>query len=92
MHKNDIIRHLTRKVVDKKLAKLAVDSVFEIIQHGLKRDGKVAIVGFGSFQLKTARPVTRHNPKTMEKVKIPAKKKIRFKASGKYLRKLNLPK
>ena len=87
MNKDDVIRHLTRKVIDKKLAKTAVDGVFDIIKHGLKRDGKVVISNFGSFQLKVARPVTRHNPKTGEKVQVPAKEKVRFKPSGNKIKK-----
>lgn len=83
MNKDDVVRHLSRYVLDKKQAKISVDKVFEIIKHGLKRDGKVVISNFGSFQLKTALPVTRHNPKTGEKVQAPAKKKVRFKASPK---------
>ena len=86
MNKDDVIRHLTRHVLDKKQAKLSVDKVFEIIKHGLKRDGKVVISNFGSFQLKMARPVQRHNPKTGEKVQVPAKPKVRFKPSENILR------
>ena len=87
MNKDDVVRHLTRHVLDKKQAKISVDKVFEIIKHGLVRDGKVVISSFGTFQLKTARPVTRHNPKTMEKVQIPAKQKVRFKPSANLLKK-----
>ena len=87
MNKDDVIRHLTRHVLDRRQAKLSVDKVFEIIKHGLKRDGKVVISNFGSFQLKTARPVERHNPKTGEKVQVPAKQKIRFKPSANILKK-----
>ena len=43
MNKDDVIRHLTRHVLDKKQAKISVDKVFEIIKHGLLRDGKVVI-------------------------------------------------
>ncbi len=86
MNKDDVIRLVARKVLDKKLAKLAVDSVFEHMKHGLKRDGKVVISNFGSFHLKTARPVTRHNPKTREKVQVPAKQKVRFKPSANILK------
>ena len=64
MNKDDVIRHLTRHVLDKKQAKISVDKVFEIIKHGLQRDGKVVISNFGTFHLKTALPVTRRNPKT----------------------------
>ena len=35
MNKDDVIRHLTRHVLDKKQAKTSVDKVFEIIKHGL---------------------------------------------------------
>jgi len=87
MNKDDVVRHLMRHIADKKQAKFSVDKVFEIIKHGLHRDGKVVISNFGTFHLKTARPVTRHNPKTMEKVQIPAKQKIRFKPSPNLLKK-----
>ena len=87
MNKDDVIRHLTRHVLDKKQAKMSVDKVFEIIKHGLKRDGKVVISHFGSFHLKTARPVTRRNPKTGAKVQVPAKQKVRFKPSENLLKK-----
>ena len=86
MNKDDVVRHLTRQLLDKKQAKISVDRVFEIIKHGLKRDGKVVISNFGSFHLKTARPVTRHNPKTGEKVQVPAKQKVRFKPPENILR------
>jgi len=87
MNKDDVIRHLTRRMLDKKQAKTAVDTVFQIIKHGLKRDGKVVISNFGTFTLKLARPVQRHNPKTGEKVQVPAKQKVRFKASENILKK-----
>ena len=87
MNKDDVIRHLTRHVLDKKQAKMSVDKVFEIIKHGLKRDSKVVISNFGSFHLKTARPVTRRNPETGDKVQVPAKEKVRFKPSENILKK-----
>ena len=87
MNKDDVIRHLTRTMLDKKQAKTTVDKVFEIIKHGLKRDGKVVISNFGSFHLKTARPVTRRNPKTGARVDVPAKQKVRFKPSENILKK-----
>lgn len=87
MNKDDVIRHLTRTMLDKKQAKTTVDRVFEIIKHGLKRDGKVVISNFGTFHLKMARPVQRRNPKTGEKVHVPEKPKVRFKASENILKK-----
>lgn len=87
MNKDDVSRHLAKQLLDKKQAKASVDKVFEIIKHGLQRDGKVVISNFGSFNLKTARPVTRRNPKTGAKVEVPAKQKVRFKPSENLLSK-----
>ncbi len=87
MNKDDVSRHLARHILDRKQAKLSVDKVFEIIKHGLQRDGKVVISNFGSFYLKTARPVQRRNPKTGAKVQVPAKQKVRFKPSSNILKK-----
>ena len=84
MNKDDVVRHLTRHVLDKKQAKISVDKVFEIIKHGLKRDGKVVISSFGTFHLKTARPVQRHNPKTGEKISIGTTKIPAFKFGKAY--------
>ena len=85
MNKDDVIRHLTRHVLDKKQAKMSVDTVFEIIKHGLKRDGKVVISNFGTFHSKAY--FEQRNPKTGEKVQIPARQKVRFKPSENILRK-----
>lgn len=87
MNKDDVIRYIARTLLDRKQAKTVVDQVFAVMKHGLKRDGKVVISNFGTFHLKTARPVQRHNPKTGEKVSVPEKQKVRFKASSNILKK-----
>ena len=87
MNKEDVIRHLTRTVLDGKQARFAVDRIFEIIKHGVRRDGKVVISNFGTFHLRVLRAGPRRNPKTGEKVQMPARQRVHFKASKNILRK-----
>ncbi len=57
----------------------AVEAVLAAIRDGLKRDGKVAITGFGSFE--TARREAREgrNPRTGEAVQVAASTTVKFK-------------
>ena len=57
----------------------AVEAVVDAIREGLKRDGKVAIAGFGSFE--TARREAREgrNPRTGEPVRVAASTTVRFR-------------
>ncbi|MCL2887924.1 MAG: HU family DNA-binding protein [Elusimicrobia bacterium] len=87
MKKEDIVNKLSLSLLDKKQAAQAFEKVFEIIKEGLERDGKVIISNFGVFTKVRTKPVTRHNPKTLEKVDVPSKIKVRFKSSPAILQK-----
>ena len=58
----------------------AVGSVLESIQKGLKRQGEVSIVGFGTFKVKKRAARDGRNPRTGETIKIKASKSVGFKA------------
>jgi integration host factor subunit beta len=66
-------------------AELAVKVILEALSATLSRGGRVEIRGFGSFGLNYRPPRQGRNPKTGEKVKVPAKYVPHFKA-GKELR------
>lgn len=66
-------------------AELAVKVILEALSAALTRGGRVEIRGFGSFGLNYRPPRQGRNPKTGEKVKVPAKYVPHFKA-GKELR------
>ena len=66
-------------------AELAVKVILEALSAALSRGGRVEIRGFGSFGLNYRPPRQGRNPKTGEKVKVPAKYVPHFKA-GKELR------
>ena len=66
-------------------AELAVKVILDTLSVTLARGGRVEIRGFGSFGLNYRPPRQGRNPKTGDKVKVPAKYVPHFKA-GKELR------
>jgi len=51
------------------------------IQQGLKKDGELKVVNFGSFKVKSIKAHSGINPKTKKMIEIPEKQRITFKAS-----------
>jgi DNA-binding protein HU-beta len=58
----------------------AVDGVFEEITNSLKRGDEVRLVGFGTFSVATRAASEGRNPRTGERIDIPATKQPKFKA------------
>ncbi|MGB2579705.1 nucleoid DNA-binding protein [Elusimicrobium simillimum] len=81
MKKEDIVNELAKHLLDKRQAKTTVDKLFDIIKAGVERDGKVTISNFGTFKRVKVKASVRHNPKTLQRVDVPEKTKIRFKPS-----------
>ena len=75
----DIVREHTECTVN--AAKEAVDAMFETISKALKKEGSMAIVGFGTFKVSKRAARMGRNPQTGAAIKIAAGKTVRFKAS-----------
>ncbi len=60
---------------------IIVDTLFESVIGALKAGDKIEIRGFGSFRTRQRRPRVGRNPKTGERVEVPAKKIPFFKPS-----------
>ena len=67
----------------------ALDAMVEGITKGLKEDGKVTLVGFGTFTAKERAAREGRNPQTGETVKIAARVVPGFKAGNKLKDSLN---
>ena len=80
MNKVELIAAVAEKAgLTKVDARKAIDAIMAVTQKELKKDGKVALVGFGTMSV-TKRPARQgHNPQTGETIKIKAKKVVRFK-------------
>lgn len=90
MTKNELIDFIAAKAgLTKADAGRALDATLEGIQSGLKKDGKVALVGFGTFSAKTRAAREGINPLTKQPLKIPAKTVASFKAGSKLKDALN---
>jgi len=84
MGKADLVLYVAEKAgLSKADATRALDAVLEGITEGLKKEGKVALVGFGTFSAKERAAREGINPLTKETIKIPAKTVASFKAGSK---------
>ncbi|GAB4372335.1 MAG: integration host factor subunit beta [Acidobacteriota bacterium] len=71
-------------------AEIVVKTVLDSIVEALHGGDKVELRGFGSFRLRSRRPRIGRNPKTGERVEVPAKSVPYFKP-GKELREMLNP-
>ena len=83
---------LVEKVADtlkltKKETEAVVGIIFQSITDSLSKGDKVELRGFGSFRIRERNARTARNPKSGERVEVPAKK-VPFFTAGKDLRKI----
>ena len=88
MTKAELVEEVSEKTgLPKKQAEIVVNTVFESIVETLKTGEKIELRGFGSFRIRQRDSRMGRNPKTGEKVDVPAKRIPYFKP-GKELREL----
>jgi len=86
VNKNDLVASVAGAAeLSKADAAKAVDCVFETITNSLTNAGEVRLVGFGTFSVARRRASEGRNPRTGEKIQIPASNQPKFKA-GKALK------
>lgn len=86
MNKNELIAKVADDTdLSKADATRAVDAVFDTISSQLSGGEEVRLVGFGTFSVSDRRATEGRNPRTGEKIQIPASKQPKFKA-GKQLK------
>jgi len=82
MTKADLIEEVSRVVeMTRKDSEVIVEAIFDSIVRSLKTDDKIEIRGFGSFRTRQRKPRVGRNPKTGDRVEVPAKKIPFFKPS-----------
>jgi integration host factor subunit beta len=70
------LAELTRKD-----SEVIVETIFDSVVRSLRAGDKIEIRGFGSFRTRQRKPRVGRNPKTGERVEVPAKKIPFFKPS-----------
>jgi DNA-binding protein HU-beta len=86
MNKQDLIEAILANkdagLESKAAAGRAVDAVLDGIAAGIKKDGNVQLIGFGTFSVKTRAARTGRNPQTGSTIKIKASKTVGFNAGA----------
>jgi DNA-binding protein HU-beta len=86
MNKQDLIEAVLANkeagIESKAAAARAIDAVLDGIAAGLKKDGNVQLIGFGTFAVKSRAARTGRNPQTGATIKIKASKTVGFKAGA----------
>ncbi|MGF1629379.1 MAG: HU family DNA-binding protein [Kiloniellaceae bacterium] len=81
MNKNDLVAVVADKTgLSKADATKSVDCVFEAITDSLKSGEEVRLVGFGTFNVTKRAASEGRNPRTGERIQIPASNQPKFKA------------
>ena len=80
MNKTELVAAVAEKTgASKKDSEKLVSAVFETVTNALVAGDKVALVGFGAFEVKERPARTGRNPRTKETIKIPASRSASFK-------------
>ncbi|MCK5687975.1 HU family DNA-binding protein [Myxococcota bacterium] len=82
MTKADLIERVAKDMgpgVSKKATQKMVESVFENLHKGIKRDKRFSYPGFGTWTVKKRKARKGRNPKTGEAVTIAPTKTVTFK-------------
>ena len=86
MNKQDLIEAVLANkeagIESKAAAARAIDAVLDGIAAGIKKDGNVQLIGFGTFSVKSRAARTGRNPQTGATIKIKASKTVGFKAGA----------
>jgi DNA-binding protein HU-beta len=87
MTKADLIEKMAEDAgITKAAAGTALESLVTNVSKALKKkDGKVTLVGFGTFSKVRRKARKGRNPQTGEDIKIKAKNVVKFKAGKKLL-------
>ena len=82
MTKADLIEEVSRVVeMTRKDSEVIVEAIFDSVVRSLRAGDKIEIRGFGSFRTRERKARIGRNPKTGERVDVPAKRIPFFKPS-----------
>lgn len=90
MNKQELITSMVEKSgLAKKDAEAALKAAIESIEEAVAAGDKVQLVGFGTFEQRERAAREGNNPRTKEKITIPACKVPAFKAGKEFKEKVN---
>ena len=83
LRKTDLVALVgARTNLNRAQASNVVSAVFDVMFEALSEEKRVAITGFGTFDVRASRERTGVKPGTSERITIPARKRVGFKPSS----------
>jgi len=89
MKKADIIDLMVETVGDREKARMAVNSLLEGMTQSLKRGETISLRDLGTFKCVQRKARQGINPRTGEKIRIKARKAVRFSSGTKLQKAVN---
>ncbi|MGL4283627.1 HU family DNA-binding protein [Eubacterium aggregans] len=90
MNKSELVSAMSEKSgLSKKDSEKALAAFMDSVMEALKKDDKVALVGFGTFDVRERAARIALNPRTKEPIEIKASKAAAFKAGKAFKDSLN---
>ena len=81
--KKDLIDRIAEATGTKRVVvKAVIEQFFDDIIAELTKGNRIEFRDFGVFETRTTRARTAQNPKTLEKVAVPAKRRVVFSPAG----------
>jgi DNA-binding protein HU-beta len=83
MTKQDLVEMVAARVkMPKMRVETVINAVLEGVRKGIRKDGKVQLVGFGTFFVRTRKARRCRHPLTGRTTKFAARKKVGFRPSS----------
>lgn len=80
MNKSELVAAIAEEAeISKKDAEAAVNAFIKVVTNEVANNGKVQLIGFGTFEVSERAARQGRNPQTGETVEIPATKVPKFK-------------
>ena len=87
MNKLELINAVAEKAGMTKVdSRKAIDAILDVTKAELKKDGKIALVGFGTLGVMKRPARQGRNPRTGKTIKIGPKKVVKFKPAANILK------
>ena len=77
-----VVSNKSADIGSKAAAERAINAVIDGITAGIKKDGSVQLIGFGTFNVKSRAARKGRNPQTGAEMRIKASKTVGFKAGA----------
>ncbi|HNW20704.1 MAG TPA: HU family DNA-binding protein [Bacteroidales bacterium] len=83
MNKKELVDAMAKEAqLPKNKTEEALNAFMKVVHDAMKKNERVVLVGFGTFEVANRKARNGVNPQNGKKIKIPAKKVVKFKVGS----------